>query len=77
MDFLVPDDSPTTERQYKQLVQAAEDYTRVVLMKDAKIPFISSGEPHYTVHEHNSTRRVSCTGCMMLSDDLEGHIPGL
>lgn len=77
IDLLVPDDSPISERQYKQLAAAMEDYTRVVLVPNAKIPIVKSGEPYLTVHEHNSTRRVSCHGCLALSDDEMGHIPGL
>jgi len=77
MDFLVPDDSPISERQYRRLIEAAEDYTRVVLVPEAKIPIIKSGEPNLTVHEHHSTRQVSCRGCLLLSDDEMGHIPGL
>jgi hypothetical protein len=73
MDLMVPDESPTTERQYKHLIKAFEDYTRVVLAPDQKIPFEKSGEPHYTVHEHNSTMRVSCRGCLELADDLQGN----
>jgi hypothetical protein len=77
MDFLVPDDSPISERQYKQLMKAAEDYTRVVLVPEAKIPIVKSGEPHLTVHAHHSTRQISCRGCLELSDDEMGHVPGL
>lgn len=74
MDLLVPDDSPITARQYQQLATQFEDYTRVVLAGEAKIPFDKSGEPHVTVHNHNSTRRVSCRGCIDLSDDGYGNI---
>jgi hypothetical protein len=73
---MVPDDSPTSGRQYKALIKEVEDYTRVVLAPAAKIPFIKSGEPHFTVHEHNSTRRVSCQGCIELSDDEMNHQNG-
>lgn len=77
MDFLVPDDAPTSERQYRQLLAHAEEYTRVVLVPEAKIPIVKSADTNLTVHEHHSTRAVSCRGCLELSDDEMGHIPGL
>lgn len=76
MDLMVPDDSPTSGKQYKTLIKEFEDYTRVVLAPAAGIPFEKSGEPHFTVHEHNSTRRISCAGCVELSDDLMNHENG-
>lgn len=72
-DLMVPDDSPVTGRQYHHFVGEVEDYARVVIAGAAKIPFDKSGEPHFTVHEHNSTRRISCGECIKLSDDGMNH----
>ena len=73
MDLMVPEDSPVTGRQYNQLAREFEEYARVVLVPAAGIPIIKSGETHVTVHNHNSSRAVSCVGCLQLSDDEYGN----
>lgn len=72
-DLMVPEESGMSMKQWKRFVQEVEDYARVVIAPAANIPFDKSGEPHYTVHEHNSTRRISCPGCIELSDDGHNH----
>lgn len=77
VDILVPDDSSTSQREWDQVMREAEDHLRVVILPDNEIEFVKKGESNRTVHQHNSTRRISCRGCIELSDDLQGHIEGL
>lgn len=72
LDLIVPEDSPATGRMYQTLARQFEEYTRVVLVPDSGITINKGGETHVTVHHHNSSRAVSCVGCLQLSDDEYG-----